>query len=128
MNISSHILLQIDGPRNQNVQISAQERDTVDAEISRGAGEHASRDDDHTRHDSLCCVNPDFQHCQFQDGKSHNNAVVPGDDTVERVAKIEFSDPKVHENTLRIKIGRPNSVALLVIDTGAALSIRHLTE
>ena len=65
---------------------------------------------------------PDCQHCQFQDGNSHNNDVVPWDDTVERVAKIEFIVPKVHENPLRIKIGHPNSVALLVIDTGAALS------
>ena len=51
----------------------------------------------------------------------------PRGDIVERVAKIEFSVPKVHK-PLRIKIGRPNSVALLVIDTGAALSIPHLTE
>ena len=126
MNISSHILLQIDGPRNQNFQISALEMDTVDADISPGAGKHASRDDNHTRHDSRCNVNPDCQHCQFQDG--NNNTVVPGGDTVERVAKLEFSVSKVHENPLRIKIGCLNSVALLVSDTGAALSIPHLTE
>ena len=128
MNISSHILLQIDGPRNQNVQISALEMDTVDADTSRGAGKHASRDDDHTRHDSHCDVNPDCQHCQFQDGNSHNNAIIHGDDAVERVAKIEFSVPKLHENPIRIIIGRPNSVALPVIDTGASLSIPYVTE
>ena len=81
-----------------------------------------------TECDSRCDVNPDSQHCQFQDGNSHNNDVVPGDDTIKRVAKIEFIVPKVHEKPLRIKIGRLNSVALLVIDTGAALSIPYLTE
>ena len=121
MNNSSCDSSQVNDSHNQNNQISAPEMDTVDADISRGTGKHASRDDSHTEHDSRCDVNPDCQHGQFQDGNSHNNDVVSDSDTAGRVAKIEFSDPKVHENTLRIKIGHLNSVAL--IDTGATLSI-----
>ena len=121
VNNSSRDSSQANDSHNQNNHISAPEKDTVDADISRGTGRHASRDDNHTEHDSRCDVNPDCQQGQFQDGNSHNNDVVSDSDTAGRVAKIEFSDPKVHENTLRIKIGHLNSVAL--IDTGATLSI-----
>ena len=121
MNNSSRDSSQVNDSHNQNNQISAPEMDTVDADISRGTGQHASCDYDHTAHDSHCDVNPDCQHGQFQDWNSHKNDVVFDSDIAGRVAKIEFSDPKVHENTLRIKIGHLNSVAL--IDTGATLSI-----
>ena len=89
---------------------------------SRCTGRRASSDNSHSERDFRCNVNTDCQQDQLTDGHPNtDSAKDPTSDTEEQVAKIEFSDPKVHENTLRIKIGHLSSVAL--VDTSATLSI-----